>query len=113
VFGPGDALPRHDVRDALSGILMPNGRATYMPVIKKTCLAGNVVVQNSTAESVFLRLRLTSTRQSLDTGGSALTGRHQPAAREHSHLFALSRVRRTFFQPGFSGAQAIHERRSQ
>ena len=26
-------------------------------------------------------------RQSLDTAGSALTGRHQPAAREHSHLF--------------------------
>jgi hypothetical protein len=23
----------------------------------------------------------------LDTGGSALTGRHQPAAREYSHLF--------------------------
>src|SRR6266849_8741199 len=37
--------------------------------------------------------RLTSTRQSLDTAGSALTGRHQPAAREHSHLFGLSRVR--------------------
>ena len=37
--------------------------------------------------------RLTSKRQSLDTGGSALTGRHQPAAREHSHLFGLSRVR--------------------
>src|SRR5207237_6642208 len=30
---------------------------------------------------------LTSTRRSLDTGGSALTGRHPPAAREHSHLF--------------------------
>ena len=37
--------------------------------------------------------RLTSKRQSLDTGGSALTGRHQPAARENSHLFGLSRVR--------------------
>ena len=37
--------------------------------------------------------RLTSKRQSLDTAGSALTGRHQPAAREHSHLFGLSRVR--------------------
>src|SRR5258708_23326963 len=31
--------------------------------------------------------RLTSNRQSLDTARSALTGRHQPAAREHSHLF--------------------------
>jgi len=28
-----------------------------------------------------------------DTAGSALTGRHQPAAREYSHLFGLSRVR--------------------
>ena len=37
--------------------------------------------------------RLTSKRQSFDTAGSALTGRHQPAAREHSHLFGLSRVR--------------------
>jgi serine/threonine protein kinase len=36
---------------------------------------------------------LTSTRRSLDTARSALTGRHQPAAREHSHLFGLSRVR--------------------
>ena len=36
---------------------------------------------------------LTSKRQSLDTAGSALTGRHPPAAREHSHLFGLSRVR--------------------
>jgi hypothetical protein len=26
-------------------------------------------------------------RQSRDTAGSALTGRHPPAAREHSHLF--------------------------
>ena len=58
--------------------------------------------------------RLTSKRQSRDTAGSALTGRHPPAAREHSHLFGLSRVRScTFFQPGFSGVQAIHERRSQ
>src|SRR4030081_3750919 len=32
-------------------------------------------------------LGLTSKRQSLDTARSALTGRHQPAAREHSHLF--------------------------
>jgi hypothetical protein len=32
-------------------------------------------------------------RPSLDTAGSALTGRHQPAAREDSHLFGLSRVR--------------------
>src|SRR6266849_2911473 len=31
--------------------------------------------------------RLTSKRQSLDSAGSALTGRHPPAAREHSHLF--------------------------
>src|SRR5687767_10898425 len=31
--------------------------------------------------------RLTATWQSLDTAGSALTGRHLPAAREHSHLF--------------------------
>src|SRR5713101_10044142 len=30
---------------------------------------------------------LTSKRQSLETAGSALTGRHPPAAREHSHLF--------------------------
>src|SRR5439155_13563281 len=30
---------------------------------------------------------LTSKRQSLDTARSALTGRHPPAAREHSHLF--------------------------
>ena len=37
--------------------------------------------------------RLTSTRQCRDTAGSALTGRHQPAAREDSHLFGLSRVR--------------------
>ncbi len=36
---------------------------------------------------------LTSKGPSLDTAGSALTGRHQPAAREHSHLFDLSRVR--------------------
>jgi hypothetical protein len=28
-----------------------------------------------------------------DTAGSALTGRHQPAAREYSHLFGLGRVR--------------------
>jgi hypothetical protein len=37
--------------------------------------------------------RLTSTWRCRDTAGSALTGRHLPAAREHSHLFALSRVR--------------------
>src|SRR5438270_578690 len=37
--------------------------------------------------------RLTSKRQSLDTAGSALTGRHPPAAREDSHLFGLRRVR--------------------
>jgi hypothetical protein len=30
---------------------------------------------------------LTSKRQTPDTAGSALTGRHQPAGREHSHLF--------------------------
>ena len=33
--------------------------------------------------------RLTSKRQSLDTAGSALTGRHPPAAREASHLSRL------------------------
>ena len=48
----------------------------------------------------------------LDTAGSAQTGRHQPAAREYSHLIGpKSRAFCTFFQPGFSGAQAIHERR--
>ena len=48
-----------------------------------------------------------------DTVGSALTGRHPPAAREHSHLFGLSRVRVHLLSAWFSGAQAIHERRSQ
>jgi hypothetical protein len=38
-------------------------------------------------------MRVDIERQSRDTAGSALTGRHQPAAREHSHLFGLSRVR--------------------
>ena len=33
--------------------------------------------------------RLTSKRQCLDTAGSALTGRHPPAAREASHLSRL------------------------
>jgi hypothetical protein len=51
--------------------------------------------------------RLTSKRQSLDTAGSALTGRHQPAAREHSHLFALNRVR---FAPSFSLVSAGYRR---
>ena len=37
--------------------------------------------------------RLTSCRDCLDTAGSALTGRHPPAAREDSHLPAPSRVR--------------------
>jgi hypothetical protein len=45
---------------------------------------------------------LTSTRRSLDTAGSALTGRHQPAAREHSHLFGLSRVRVHLLSAWFS-----------
>ena len=36
--------------------------------------------------------RLTSKRQSLDTAGSALTGRHQPAARKTPTCFCLSRV---------------------
>ncbi len=36
-----------------------------------------------------LRARLTRERQSFDTAGSALTGRHQPAAREYSHLFGV------------------------
>src|SRR5215831_134509 len=36
---------------------------------------------------------LTPNRPSRDNRGSALTGRHLPAAREHSHLCALSRVR--------------------
>ena len=55
---------------------------------------------------------LTSKRPLLDTAGSALTGRHLPAAREHSHLFGLSRVR---LVPSFSlvsAVQAIHERGS-
>jgi hypothetical protein len=49
---------------------------------------------------------------SFDTAGRAQTGRRQPAAREYSHLIGpKSRALCTFFQPGFSGAQAIHERR--
>jgi hypothetical protein len=36
---------------------------------------------------------LTSRRQSLDPVGSALTGRHQPAAGEDSHLFGLRLLR--------------------
>ena len=37
-----------------------------------------------------------------DTAGSALTGRHPPAAREYSHLFGTeSCAFGTFFQPGF------------
>ena len=36
-----------------------------------------------------------------------LTGRHQPAAREHSHLFGLSRVR---YAPSFSLVSAGHRR---
>src|SRR5262249_29616254 len=42
-----------------------------------------------------------------DTSGSALTGRHPPAAREHSHLFGLSRVR---FAPSFSLVSAGYRR---
>src|SRR5882762_3008577 len=60
-------------------------------------------------EVEILRLvaRLTSKSKSLDTPPSALTGRHQPAAREHSHLFGLSRVR---FAPSFSLVSAGHRR---
>jgi hypothetical protein len=43
--------------------------------------------------------RLTSTRQSPDTARSALTGRHPPAAREHSHLFWSESCAGTFFHP--------------
>ena len=51
---------------------------------------------------------------SLDTAGSALTGRHHPAAREHSHLFwSESCACAPSFSLVFSGVQAIHERRSQ
>src|SRR5690242_4505928 len=48
----------------------------------------------------------------IDTASSALTGRHQPAAREYSHLF---RSESCALAPSFSlvtsGIQAIHERR--
>jgi hypothetical protein len=37
----------------------------------------------------------------VDTAGSALTGRHQPAAREHSHLFGLSCVRQHLLSSAF------------
>jgi hypothetical protein len=51
--------------------------------------------------------RLTSTRQSLDTAGSALTGRHLPAAREHSHL---SWSESCASAPSFSLVSAGHRR---
>ena len=44
----------------------------------------------------------------LDTGGSALTGRPLPAAREYSHLLYLNGVRLApSFSLAFSGVQAI------
>jgi hypothetical protein len=44
----------------------------------------------------------------LDTAASALTGRHLPAARERfPPVRSESCAARTFFQPGFSGAQAM------
>jgi len=47
-----------------------------------------------------------------DTAGSALTGRHPPAAREYSHLFRSEwRAYAPSFSLVFSGVQAIHERR--
>ena len=42
-----------------------------------------------------------------DTGGSALTGRHQPAAREHSHLFG---PKLRAFAPSFSLVSAGYRR---
>ena len=50
---------------------------------------------------------LTSQRQFLDTGGSAQTGRHQPAAREHSHLFGPKSCAQA---PSFSLVSAGHRR---
>ena len=53
-------------------------------------------------------------RASRNTGRSALTGRHPPAAREHSHLFwSKSCAAAPSFGLVYSGAQAIDERRSQ
>src|SRR5262249_29651206 len=51
--------------------------------------------------------RLTSKWQSLDTSGSALTGRHQPAARER---FPPVRSESSAFAPSFSLVSAGHRR---
>src|SRR5205823_14664956 len=40
----------------------------------------------ASSDTAATSARLTSKRQSLDTGGGALTGAQQPAAREHPHL---------------------------
>ena len=65
----------------------PHGRAA-LRVEGRNCID-----RRSTRPLTTRWPRLTSKRQSLDTAGSALTGRHPPAARENSHLFGLSRVR--------------------
>jgi hypothetical protein len=74
-----------------------------------TAAAGKAIAE---ALAQSRRAALTLGQQLVNTVASALTGRHRPAAREESHLFGLSRLLCTFFQPGISGSQAIHERRS-
>src|SRR5207237_10619627 len=63
--------------------------------------------RGASSDTGFVAVAVDREAASLDTAGSALTGRHQPAAREHSHLiWSESRA----FAPSFSLASAGYRR---
>jgi hypothetical protein len=69
--------------------------------------AGRSSVERSLAIRSAIRSAVDIEATSLDTAASALTGRHPPAAREHSHLLWTESCA---FAPSFSLVSAGHRR---